>query len=338
MKRVLVTGASGFIGHHLVNRLIRHGVQTRCLVRPTSWTENIHPDAELCIGRIGDPESLVAATQGVDTVIHLAGLTKSNRREDLWRVNEIGTRNMARACADQASPPTLIVVSSLAAAGPVVREHRLRPRKESDAPAPVSDYGRSKLDGEAAAREFVDSVPISILRPPMVLGPLDRDGLEMFKVISRLRIHAVPGFGPSLFSVIDARDLATALLSVAEVGRRCKSTALDDETGVYFAADPNPLTFAQLGRTVGNAVGRPRAWCIPVAKPLVRLSAGVNEVVGRIKHKPHIFNWDKAREAIAAGWACDSFTIKAECGFEVRTDLQTRINETAAWYREAGWL
>lgn len=338
MKQALVTGASGFIGCHLVNRLVESGVTTRCLVRGSSRTKHIHADASQVVGSLDQPESLGSAVAGCDVVFHLAGLTKSLRKDALWEVNETGTRHLAEACRSVSEPPTLIVVSSLAAAGPNVNDEELRPRREDDPPVPVSHYGKSKLAGERAAREFARDMPISIVRPPIVLGPLDKDGLEMFKPIARLGLHVIPGNPSAPYSVIDARDLADALIAVARRGHRCESEDIANAAGTYFAADASTVTYGDLGRMIGHAVGRSKIRCVRVPLPVVRGAAGFNEWVGRFRRQPHILNWDKAREASQPGWACDVAKIETECGFRVETPLQTRLNETAQWYRDQGWL
>ncbi|MEN0110196.1 MAG: NAD-dependent epimerase/dehydratase family protein, partial [Planctomycetota bacterium] len=185
MARTLVTGATGFIGVRLVERLVARGDRVACLVRPTSDTGGLEPlGVERAVGSLGDAESLVRAVggsfggEGAEVVLHVAGLTHAWRAEDFHRVNAEGTATLCRAAAGASSPPTVVLLSSLAAAGPSPDG---APHTEATKPAPISHYGRSKLAGERAARRFADRLPLSIVRPPVVFGPGDRDGLLLFK-------------------------------------------------------------------------------------------------------------------------------------------------------------
>ena len=258
MTHALVTGASGFIGHHLVKLLSERGQQVSCLVRRNSNRDGLEKfDPDYCIGDVRDLESMRRALHGVDVVYHLAGLTKSLHADDLLQVNQGGTRNVAMACSEMDQPPVLVIASSLAAAGPAPPD---RPREESDPPEPVSAYGNSKLAGELAAREFASQVPITIVRPPVVFGEGDKDSFNLFQGISRLGIHLLPGLRDYPFSAIHADDLAAALTLAAERGERM--VASQEVLGTYFAADPQPVSYGEFGRMIGRCLGRPHAWVV----------------------------------------------------------------------------
>ena len=218
MQRVLVTGASGFIGRHLVSVLRQSNCQVTCLVRETS---NRAPLEELgcgfVIGELVQAETLGSAIQEAepDQVFHLAGVTKAIDKRSLFRVNQGGTRNLLAVLSQLKRKPTTILVSSLAAAGPSSAN---RPLGEIDDPRPVSQYGRSKLAAEREAFQFAEQLPMSIVRPPIVLGPYDRGALEMYKSISRLGIHPVPTYGGFSVSWIAVEDLCHALIAAMTPG------------------------------------------------------------------------------------------------------------------------
>ncbi|WP_246151956.1 NAD-dependent epimerase/dehydratase family protein [Rubripirellula reticaptiva] len=334
MPHALVTGASGFIGSHLVQRLHQDGIRITCLVRPTSDRSRLIPfDPEFKIGDVSDPESLWRAVKSVDVVFHLAGATKGLRIGDLERINVGGVRNMVRVCAQCSNPPTLIQVSSLAAAGPTDAN---RNRIESDLPTPVSNYGHSKLAGEYEAIRLAAKVPITIIRPPIVLGEADRDGLPLFDSIARWNVHFVPGMSDELFSVIHGDDLAEALILAAKKGSRVQADG--SATGIYFVSSKETPTYAELGQMIGQAVGRDHVRIIHNPKPAVWAIATINEIASQVRRRPHILGVDKAREATAGSWACDASALRRDTGFAPPHSLRQRLAQTAKWYRDQGWL
>jgi len=340
MARVLVTGASGFVGFHLVQALRARGYEVTCLVRKTSRVEQLEPlGVRLAYGDVTEPEGLSQTVAGAEVVFHAAGCTAALDRREYFFVNAEGTRHVAQACAAQPRPPVLVVVSSLAAAGPSPPG---RPRTEEDPPQPVSAYGKSKLDAERAARRFADRVPTTIVRPPFVMGQRDAKGVEVYRAVRRLGVHANPGLAVHRFSLIHAEDLAQALILAAERGRRLRPGNLpaddSDTTGIYFAACEENPSYIELGRMIAAEVGRPRAWMLRVPRPIVWLVGSWNEVVGRLRGKPLALNLDKVREALAGSWVCSTDRAYRELGFRVTTPLAERIRQTAQWYLQQGWI
>ena len=342
MVNALVTGANGFIGSNLVAALLARGDRVRGLVRPASRLDLLDvTDIELVHGDVADPESVRRAATGVDVVYHVAGCVRALRRERFLEINEQGVRHVASACAEQPNPPVLILVSSLAACGP---SRRGRPRVETDPPEPVSTYGLSKRAGELAARRWANEVPITVVRPAIVLGLGDRAGLAMFRSVFRFRVHAMPRYGHDRFSVIDARDLAKLLILVAERGARVTVEENDPDTqtpngrGCYFVACLETPTYAELGRMIGQASRRRVTVPIPIPMPGVRGCAAVGDLLGKTMGRPVYSNPDKAREIAAGSWTCSPRNAARELGFTVGTPLAKRLRQTVHWYRRHGWL
>ncbi|MGD1277111.1 MAG: NAD-dependent epimerase/dehydratase family protein [Tepidisphaeraceae bacterium] len=337
LQPVLVTGASGFIGGRLVRRLIERHCRVSCLVRANSRIDELRSaGAQLVMGDVTDRGSVerALAESQAGTVFHLAGLVKAQRREDFTSVNAGGVETVASACADRAGPPVLVVVSSLSAAGPCAADPL---RVEGDIPAPVSNYGRSKLAGEQAAARYAAAVPISIVRPPIVFGPGDRGVLEMFRPIARWCLHLVPGWGERRFSLIHVDDLVEGLLLAAEKGERLREHGSPGQ-GVYFIAGEDNPTYAQLGQAIAKALGQKSLAVIRLPGPLLRLVGIGGDVVARVRRHPGWVSRDKITEALAGSWTCSPAKARAQLGWSPAAALADRLHETAQWYRQAGWL
>lgn len=340
MAKVLVTGASGFIGWHLARALVARGDEVTCLVRTTSKVDRLRSlKVELVTGDVADRESLSAATGGKSTVYHLAALAGALRLAELYRVNEHGAGNVARECARQTSPPVLVMVSSLAAGGPAPAA---RPRTEDDPAGPISHYGRSKRAGELAVRRFAEGVPTTIVRPSVVFGEADRYCLPIFRTVERFGTHFAPSFTRRKLSIIHADDLAALLILAAERGERAAPSTSSEDGGdscgcYYAAAEPHP-TYHDFGRMVGEALGRRRTLVISCGPIVVWSAAAVSDLAGRIRRTPAFFSIDKAREARAGHWVCSPQKAADQLGFSVGKPLTERLRQTAHWYRQEGWL
>ncbi len=337
MPRALVTGATGFIGPHLVRHLLAANCQVRCLVRRPARAALLQSlEVELAIGDVSAPDSLAAALHGVDLVFHLAGVTKTLQSGEMTAVNEVGARHLAEACARRTSPPVLVLVSSLAAAGPAPPG---RLRSENDAPCPVSHYGRSKRAGELAAMRWASQIPLTIVRPPIVFGPGDQDFYRMFLPIAKWGIHPVPTRRHYRYSLIHAADLSALLWQAAQRGERVPTepSQPDEAQGVYFAAHQESPSYAELGHRLAASMGKPAPSVWRAPEFMMWVTGLLGEVVGQLRRQPLIVNLDKARESTAGDWTCDPARARQELGF-APAPLDDRLRETADWYRAEGWL
>lgn len=331
MARALVTGATGFVGRHLVNRLLADNNEVVCFVRDRARAEKLFgTNCQYVVGSLSDNSSLHTAVNGCDTAYHVAGATKAVRSQMLTDVNQAGTKSLLEACTALSSPPVTIIVSSLAAAGPSAGKEG---RNELDPVCPVSKYGKSKLKAEEEAFKLRSKIPITIIRPPIVLGPGDRDGFEMFRTVSQLGLHFVPGFREIYVSWVFVEDLANALVRAASRAGR-----LDDQkNGVYFVAGRENVSFAELGQHVASALGR-SARIIPSPPAALWAVGAVTSFATLLTRRPHVMNLDKAREATAGSWTCNPSKFNEETDFQPSTTLNTGMKITAEWYRENGWL
>jgi nucleoside-diphosphate-sugar epimerase len=325
-RRVFVTGGTGFVGSHLVAALTDQGVKSRVLVRPTSKVAHLATDEMECIvGDLDDEETLARAVLGVDTVIHLAALTRARTEKEYYRVNVDGTRNLVDALRRaHPRPRRLVYVSSLAAAGPSMDGI---PVEGHDEPHPITTYGRSKLMGEEVCLAAAQDLEVLILRPPAVYGPGDRDLFRCFQMATH-GILPVPTGPIRWIQFIHVHDLINALLC---------AVAAPHASGVYHVAEPQPYAWGQITDWLAKAVGR-HVRAVHVPPWGIRAAAAVSEFGAAMIGRATIFNREKAEELLAPGWLCDTEAVKRDLGFEVRIPLPQGLVGTANWYREHGWL
>ena len=332
--RVLVTGATGFVGINLVKELVSTGHDVTALVRATSNTAELEKlGVKVVKADLHNTQSLAKAVANQQVIYHLAAAARAVHLSTFKRVNLDGFRNLMLAAITAGNDPKLVFVSSLAAVGPSAKNH---PHHEDAIPTPISNYGKSKRAAELLAGEYSDRLDISIVRPPIVLGPHDVRGLEIFKTISQLGIHLSPGLGNSTYSVIHVSDLCAAMIAVAERGHRVAPKNL--ERGTYFAAADEIVTYAELGTMIGRALGNRHAVNLPIFSPILKLVGGINTLIGKLRGAPLFLNYDKVRDVTAGSWSCGNKKLKQETGFELPTTLTNRIVQTVKWYRNEGWL
>ena len=354
---ILVTGATGFIGSHLVDRLVRSTSRNadrvvrstsenadrlvrsapenarlvcaepvRVLVRRTGLFENTPVD--VFRGDLVGGEGLSRSLAGVDTVIHLAGVTKALSVAEYYAGNVRATENLARAVESTRRPIRFIHVSSLAAMGP---GHDATPIAEDAEPHPVTHYGKSKLEGERVVRSILpDAV---IVRPPAVYGPRDTDVFEILKAVNRGIVMRVGGGEgqdqEQWFSAICVSDLVDGILAAAREPRAIGRT--------YFLAHAGVVSWTELVKIAARIMGRtPRIVHVP---PSAAYAAGFcAELWSRVTRKPGIVSRDKVADLQCRYWICDTRRAKEELGFEAPTNIGEGLAIALAWYREAGWL
>jgi len=322
---VFVTGGTGFVGAHLVKALRARGDRVTCLVRrpPPDLTERPGwRDVRVERGDLDDADALRRGCAGAEVVFHVAGKVVARDALEFMATNRDGTANVLEAAQDH-GVARFILVSSIAAAGPTVPG---QPIDEARHPAPVTDYGRSKLAAEVLVRAL--DFPWTIVRPPVVYGEWDRGTLQIFRLAQRA-VAPVFGDGSQELSVIHAEDLARALIATA--------TTTAAAGRVYFAAHPTTTTGRDLLLACGRALGRaPRTVPVP---PLV--ARGVLWTLGSLAHlagRATFLSADKANEYLAPAWTCRADALTRDTGWRASIDLDTGLRRTAAWYRAQGWL
>jgi nucleoside-diphosphate-sugar epimerase len=326
VETLLVTGATGFVGSHVLERYSDHGFRLRALVRKETDAQRLEAQGVQCaLGSLENADALRQAVSGVDGVLHLAAATKSRTLDGFHQANVAGTQALIEAMlAAQPQPKRLVYLSSLAAVGP---SRDGMPVTREDTPRPLTAYGRTKLAGEKLCEAVAGSFDVAILRAPAVYGPRDRDVFEFFR-LANLGVMPLPTGPARRLQMIHAADLARSVLLAA---------TSDQAKGVYHVAEARSYLWQDMARMVAQAVGT-KAVILPIPGALISGAAAFVETAAGLVGKTTIFNREKARELLAPGWLCETELARRDFGFEAHIPLQQGLIETANWYKANGWL
>lgn len=302
-KRALVTGSNGFIGSHLVEKLVENGCAVKCMLRTTSdvsWLKDIH--YECAYADFNEPDTLRKAVEGVDEIYHLGGIVRVVHRKVYYDVNSSGTRNLVEAV--QKFNPDIekfIYVSSQAAWGPMGK-------------GPVSHYGRSKAEAEDWVKE-IDNY--SIVRPVAVYGPRDRDFLSVIKMAEK-GIFLKPRTGVGKLSFIHVSDCVEGILK-AGIGKE------------LFLSDGKDYSWDEFREVLENILDK-KIRCVKVPKTVIVLMGILGTMSSKINGCPAKLNYDKVKEIFGGDWVVPNTSIEA------KHDLESGFAETFNWYKKMGWL
>ncbi|MDX2177650.1 MAG: NAD(P)-dependent oxidoreductase [Candidatus Sumerlaeia bacterium] len=327
-RRALVTGATGFLGGHLCERLRAEGWTVDALVRPGSNRKVLRAaGCQLVDGDVGQTNVIARAAEAADAVFHLAGLTQSATAAGFMEVNAEGTASVVTGLERAGFEGRLVVVSSLAAGGPAPAG---RPRVESDKDAPISDYGRSKLAGEQAVLTRPRRFATAIVRPGAIYGPRERGILEVFRGIARHGVALKPNLPLSL-QMTHVDDIVSAVIAALEV-------ASADAPPRFYTVEPEVWTYEDVCHEAADALGRKlRILNVPVwaAKVVGNTVDGIERLTGR---KVAPLGRDKVREMEAVAWLADSAAFRAATGWRAAVPFPEGVASTLEWAKKAGQL
>ena len=324
-KRVLITGANGFLGAWLAKALVARGDDVKCLVRRGSDASALAEISSTIVeGDVTNPPSLVAAMQGVHTVFHLAGIRRGATRDEFMKVNAEGTRHVAEAMVS-AGAKRFVLVGSLAATGPSINGV---PRVESDTFNPQEWYGESKAEAERIAFSFNGKLEVTSCRPARIIGPGDHENLTFFKLVKKGVILRIGGAERKL-SFVDVEDVVDQLLLQAD-----RPEAVGE---AFFAASDETASVQELMTIVAGELKRsPRVVTVP--ERVLSMLGSAADAITNLTGRKLPLNRKLARQLLAPGWTCRIDKARTLLGYAPKRKIADSLHRSAESYLALGWL
>lgn len=325
-QKVLITGASGFVGFHLIEKALAKNLDVYAAVRKSSDIKHLH--SHNITYTYPDFIDVAKLTREIeekqyDFIIHAAGVTKARTQEDYNYVNATYTANLAKAVQNSKSfLKKLVFISSLAALGPL--KHSDTFITEDTTPAPVTAYGKSKLMAEEQILKF--QLPLVILRPTAVYGPRDKDIFIILRTFTK-GLEPYIGRTKQRLSFVYVKDLASATVNAL----------FTEVTGTYNITDGNCYDRYEMANITKEILSK-KTWRLHLPHYLVKTLALVLERTYGMMNKTPALNIEKLNELTAVNWCCDIKKAKNELSFNPAYTLQQGLKESFEWYKENKWL
>lgn len=332
MDKILITGASGFIGSFIVEEALRRDMEVWAAVRPTSSKRYLQDERIHFINLdLSDPERLKQQLQGhqFQYVVHAAGATKCLNRNDFFSINTDGTRHLADALIALHMPlKRFVFISSLSVFGAVREQQPYTEITEHDTPKPNTAYGQSKLKAEQYLDSIGNDFPYIILRPTGVYGPRERDYFLMAQSVKN-HIDFAAGYRQQDITFVYVEDVVQAVFLALDHGRSGRK---------YFLSDGEVYSSTDFSNLIRRALGNP--WMLRIKAPLwvLRLVTWCDEWRARLTGKITALNNDKYNILCQRNWRCDIEPAMDELGYHPHYRLRRGVKLTIDWYRENGWL
>ena len=330
--KILITGASGFIGSFIVEEALKQGFETWAAIRKSSSKEYLQDERIHFIElNLSSKAQLIEQLRPhqFDYVVHAAGVTKCLNKADFRRINTEGTKNLVDALLDLQMPlKRFVFLSSLSVFGAIKEQLPYDEIREDDTPKPNTEYGRSKLEAERYIDSIGSRLPYTILRPTGVYGPREKDYFMMAKSIKQ-HIDFAVGYQRQDITFVYVTDVVQAVFLALEKG----------ETGrKYFLSDGQVYQSTTFSDLIHEELGRP--WWLRITAPVwvLRIVTFFGEYIGHMTGKVTALNNDKYNILRQRNWRCDIEPARRELGFEPKVKLKEGVKTTIQWYKDHKWL
>jgi nucleoside-diphosphate-sugar epimerase len=325
MKKIVITGANGFVGSALAKKLLKGGNEVTCLVRSGSDVNLIENKTNICYIDYDNSKELKQALQNKDILIHAAALTRAQKWESFKKINIDLTETFINIC-NKSSIKQFIFISSQAVAGPALDEHF--GKKENDNPNPITMYGKSKLLAEEVIRNNA-KMAWTIIRPVSVYGAGDKDFLALFKMVKNHFIF-LNSYRKKYYNLIHIDELTNLIEQTIN-----NKDAINE---TFFAANPIIIKNSELHKLIGNAI-KSKTITIRIPEFLLFSIASLLELISLIfRRKFPVLNRDKIKEFKEDYWIVDTSKIKNKLNIEFKDEYLVNFKKTYQWYKDKGWL
>ena len=330
--KILITGASGFIGSFIVEEALNRGFETWAAVRKSSSKEWLQDERIHFIElNLSSRQQLVEQLrhQDFDYVVHAAGVTKCLNIQDFRRINTEGTKNLVEAILEVGMPlKRFVYLSSLSIFGAIKEQQPYEEIRETDTSQPNTEYGRSKLEAELYLDSVGSRIPYIILRPTGVYGPREKDYFVMAKSIQQHTDFAV-GYKRQDITFVYVTDVVQAVFLALDHG---------DSGRKYFLSDGEVYQSTTFSNLIHEELGRP--WWIRITAPVwvLRIITFFGEHISRITGKVSVLNNDKFNILKQRNWRCDIQPAIDELGYQPNVKLEEGVKRTIKWYKDNGWI
>lgn len=330
--KILITGASGFIGSFIVEEALKQGFETWAAVRKSSSKEYLQDERIHFIElNLSSKAQLIEQLRPhqFDYVVHAAGVTKCLNKADFRRINTEGTKNLVDALLDLQMPlKRFVFLSSLSVFGAIKEQLPYDEIREDDTPKPNTEYGRSKLEAERYIDSIGSRLPYIILRPTGVYGPREKDYFMMAKSIKQ-HIDFAVGYQRQDITFVYVTDVVQAVFLALEKGETSRK---------YFLSDGQVYQSTTFSDLIHEELGRP--WWLRITAPVwvLRVVTFFGEYIGHMTGKVTALNNDKYNILRQRNWRCDIEPTRHELGFEPKVQLKEGVKTTIQWYKDHKWL
>jgi len=325
--KIVLTGANGFLGSHLVDRLLKEEVDIHCIVRKSSnlkWLEGKNITLHTC--GLEDIPAMSEVFENVDYIFHLAGTVAALKYEDYLYGNVDLTRNVFEATLPHAAKiKNIVVTSSLAVGGPSDVQNKLN---EADGFNPVSLYGKAKVEQEKMCDNYSEKLPITIVRPSVISGERE---VELFEFIQTVNQGFVPlvGFGEKYVGIIHVSDLVEAMYQLA----LCEKAVGQ----AYYLSSEEIISWKDLAEICSKKLGK-KPFVLRLPHFVIYLAGVLASLAGRMRGKATTFDFEKAKEGVQKAWICDVSKAKEDFGFRQTVSIREGVEQAIDWYKENKWL